>query len=61
MPKLDVVQAIVVGCGGSKEDVDGFTRAWQRLNSATFGGHLTCIEPLAAPVAVAKLELVPSG
>jgi hypothetical protein len=34
LPKLEVVQAIVIGCGGSDDDVQAFTSAWHRVSSA---------------------------
>jgi len=34
LPALKVVQAIIVGCGGSAEDLEAFTAAWRRINAA---------------------------
>jgi hypothetical protein len=31
LPKLLVVRAIIIGCGGNEEDVSSFVNAWRRL------------------------------
>src|SRR5580692_1555326 len=31
LPKLDVVKAIVIGCGGGEDDLDSFVLAWRRI------------------------------
>jgi hypothetical protein len=32
LPKFEVVRAIIIiGCGGSDEDLDSFTRAWREI------------------------------
>ena len=31
LPKLDVVKAIIVGCGGGEEDLSAFATAWRRI------------------------------
>lgn len=31
LPKLEVVQAIVIGCGGGEEDLSSFVQAWRRI------------------------------
>lgn len=31
LPKLDVVKAIVIGCGGGEDDVNSFVTAWRRI------------------------------
>lgn len=31
LPKFDVMKAIVVGCGGDEDDLEAFTRVWQRI------------------------------
>lgn len=31
LPKLDVVRAIVIGCGGGEDDLSVFVTAWRRL------------------------------
>jgi hypothetical protein len=51
LPKLDVVQAVVIGCGGSDADVAAFTAAWQRLSSAAVDSQPDGSSLLAAPVA----------
>lgn len=35
LPTLDVVKAIIIGCGGGEDDLRAFTSAWQRIHSAT--------------------------
>jgi len=34
LPKLDVVRAIIIGCGGGEEDLRSFATAWRRLATA---------------------------
>jgi transcriptional regulator with XRE-family HTH domain len=34
LPKLDVVKAIITGCGGSEDDLQAFLAAWQRIASS---------------------------
>jgi hypothetical protein len=58
LPKLEVVEAIIIGCGG-QEDLPAFVSAWHRINSA---GLTTQPDPhcfLPAPVQV--LQLVPGS
>lgn len=58
LPKLEVVEAIIIGCGG-QEDLPAFVSAWHRINSA---GLTTRPDPpclLPAPVQV--LQLVPGS
>ncbi len=55
LPKLEVVRAVVIGCGGSAADVEAFTVAWSRISAST-GGQAECRELLPAP-----LQLVPSS
>jgi hypothetical protein len=31
LPKLDVVKAIIIGCGGGEEDLSTFVTAWRRI------------------------------
>jgi len=31
LPKLEVVKAIVIGCGGGEDDVNSFVTAWRRI------------------------------
>src|SRR5579859_1408419 len=40
LPTLEVVKAIVIGCGGGDDDLSAFTSAWQRINSASGPAHL---------------------
>lgn len=49
LPKLDVVEAIIIGCGG-QEDLPAFTDAWHRLNSGGQAGEPGTSELLSAPV-----------
>jgi len=59
LPKLDVVRAIIIGCGGSDDDVRAFTTAWRRIASGQIpsppasGEYLTALQP--------ALRLVPVG
>jgi hypothetical protein len=32
-PKLDVVKAIITGCGGSEDDLQAFATAWRRIGA----------------------------
>jgi hypothetical protein len=59
LPKLDVVKAIIIGCGGSEDDLRMFVTAWRRLESARITDTALGADFLAAPVAT--LSLVPSG
>jgi hypothetical protein len=59
LPKLDVVKAIVIGCGGNEDDLRMFVTAWRRLESARIADTALGADFLAAPVAT--LSLVPSG
>ena len=59
LPKLEVVKAIIIGCGGSEDDLRMFATAWRRLESARITGPALGADFLAAPVAT--FDLVPSG
>jgi hypothetical protein len=59
LPKLDVVKAIIIGCGGDEDDLRMFVTAWRRLESARIAGTALGADFLAAPVPT--LTLVPSG
>jgi hypothetical protein len=59
LPKLDVVKAIIIGCGGNEDDLRMFVTAWRRLESARIADTALGTDFLAAPVAT--LSLVPSG
>jgi hypothetical protein len=44
LPKLEVVKAIIIGCGGGEDDLRLFASAWRRLDAARTqhpadGGH----------------------
>ena len=51
LPKLDVLKAIVTGCGGSNDDLRAFTTAWRRIASGQIpcpsasGEYLTTPQP----------------
>lgn len=49
LPKLEVVKAIIIGCGG-KEDLPAFVVAWHRINSARLPGQPEPRELSPAPV-----------
>ena len=49
LPKLEVVQAIIIGCGGSDADVQAFTLAWHRVSSSV-ASEARDAGPLPAPV-----------
>jgi len=59
LPKLDVVKAIIIGCGGNDDDLRTFVTAWRRLEAARITGPSLGSDFLAAPVAT--LELVPTS
>jgi hypothetical protein len=37
MPKLEVVKAIIIGCGGGEDDLSSFASAWRRIGSGRAG------------------------
>lgn len=37
LPTIEVVHAIVTGCGGTEDDLRAFTTAWHRLSAASTG------------------------
>jgi hypothetical protein len=57
LPKLDVVKAIINGCGGTDDDLKAFATAWRRIDSATSRSRTPGAGFLTAPVQA--LELVP--
>jgi len=60
LPKLEVVKAIVIGCGGDEEDVRAFVTARSRLDpGGTARRRPADPDFLAAPVT--PLSLVPAG
>jgi len=59
LPKLEVVKAIIIGCGGNEDDLRLFVTAWRRLESARIADTALGADFLAAPVPT--LSLVPSG
>lgn len=54
LPKLEVVEAIIIGCGGP-EDLPAFVSAWHRINSAKLTGQPDPPSLLSAPVQVLQL------
>jgi hypothetical protein len=56
LPTLEVVKAVVIGCGGGQDDLLAFTAAWQRISSATVGGHGDAPSHLPAPVPALQLQ-----
>lgn len=56
LPKLDVVEAIIIGCGGT-EDLPAFVAAWHRINSISLPGQPE--SPELSPAPVPALGLVP--
>ncbi len=48
LPTIEVVSAIVTGCGGTEEDLLAFTAAWHRLNAAS-SGHTSTVRGLPSP------------
>lgn len=58
LPKLDVLEAIILGCGG-KNDLPAFAAAWHRINSASQVSQPETPGLLPAPVAA--LQLVSGG
>jgi hypothetical protein len=59
LPKLDVVKAIIIGCGGNEDDLRMFVTAWRRLEASRIADSALGAGFMAAPVAT--LDLVPSG
>lgn len=54
LPTLEVVHAIVTGCGGSEEDLRAFTATWHRLN-ASDADDAEISAMLSAPVPVRQM------
>jgi len=55
LPKLEVVKAIISGCGGSEEDLKTFATAWRRIDSARSKSPVAGRNFLAAPVPARQL------
>jgi hypothetical protein len=55
LPKLEVVKAIISGCGGGEEDLRAFATAWRQLDSARSRNSLSGRSFLAAPVPTRQL------
>jgi hypothetical protein len=52
LPTLEVVKAIIIGCGGGEDDLCAFTSAWQRINAVSAATHIEGPGLLPAPVPV---------
>ncbi|HUA29968.1 MAG TPA: hypothetical protein VMC03_13885 [Streptosporangiaceae bacterium] len=50
LPKLEVVKAIISGCGGGEEDLRAFATAWRQLDISRSASALSGRSFLAAPV-----------
>ena len=60
LPKLEVVKAIITGCGGSDDDLRAYATAWRRITTGHTGtpppnGHILPA-PLPAPRLIAAGE-----
>jgi hypothetical protein len=55
LPKLDVVKAIINGCGGGEEDLRAFATAWRRIDSGRSKSSLSGRNFLPAPVPAREL------
>jgi hypothetical protein len=55
LPKLEVVKAIISGCGGGEEDLRAFATAWRQLDAARGKRSLSGRNFLAAPVPARQL------
>jgi hypothetical protein len=49
LPKLDIVKAIIIGCGGGEDDLSSFATAWRRIASGRAGTASFMSAPVAAP------------
>jgi len=57
LPSLTLLTAVITGCGGSQDDLNAFTTAWQRINAAS---ATTCSAPPGPePVPAPALQLLP--
>lgn len=56
LPKLEVVKAIIIGCGGSQDDMRAFVTAWRCLDSGRAPGTSTATD--RAPDPASGLTLV---
>lgn len=45
LPKLEVVKAIIIGCGGSQDDMRAFVTAWRCLDSGRGPASVTAAGP----------------
>jgi len=55
LPKLEVVKAIISGCGGGEEDLRAFATAWRQLDTSRSRSSLSGRNFLAAPVPARQL------
>jgi|HubBroStandDraft_1064217.scaffolds.fasta_scaffold10543_6 hypothetical protein len=58
LPKLEVVNAIITGCGGDTADLHAFTTAWQRLSTASRASQPG--QPGMLPAPVHALQFAPT-
>lgn len=56
LPTLAVVKAIVIGCGGSEDDLLAFTAAWHRISSVRATSHAENSTLRSAPVPALQLR-----
>ena len=55
LPRLEVLKAIMTGCGASPEDIRAFVTAWRRIESGQAGDPAGRMGLLPAPVPVLTL------
>jgi transcriptional regulator with XRE-family HTH domain len=41
LPKLEIVKAIIIGCGGGEDDLENFATAWRRIRSEKYHKSVT--------------------
>jgi hypothetical protein len=57
LPSLDVVRAVILGCGGGEDDLAAFIAAWRRIKAAAAAGEADERGLLPAPVPTLELVL----
>jgi hypothetical protein len=55
LPKFEVVKAIIIGCGGGRDDLRAFATAWRRLESGKGAAPTADAHFLTAPVPALRL------
>ena len=50
LPKLDVVRAIIIGCGGGEDDISVFVTAWRRIATGRIQRPSVDLRFLSAPI-----------